>query len=63
MHWNKAWILTQDCDNFAKKIKKKLYSELQNLEKNKTKNGNIYRIRKKQFEETFVCLISPIQMQ
>jgi hypothetical protein len=32
-------ILTQECDSHTKKIKQKLHSELQNLEKNKINNG------------------------
>ncbi|KAL4097880.1 hypothetical protein QTP88_022583 [Uroleucon formosanum] len=31
---------------------KKLYEDLRSLEKNKTKIGNLYRLREKQFEET-----------
>lgn len=51
IYWKKARIPNQDRDNCAKKLKK-LYEELRNLEKNKTKIGNLYRLRKRQFEET-----------
>lgn len=50
-YWKKARIPKQDRDNCAKKLKK-LYEEFQSLEKNKTKIGNLYRLREKQFEET-----------
>jgi len=51
IYWKKARIPTQDRDNCAKKLKK-LYEELRSLEKNKTKIGNLYQVREKQFEET-----------
>ncbi|KAE9523392.1 hypothetical protein AGLY_015944 [Aphis glycines] len=51
IYWKKARIPNQDRDNCAKKLKK-LYEDLRSLEKNKTKIGNLYRLREKQFEET-----------
>ncbi|KAL4085212.1 hypothetical protein QTP88_027071 [Uroleucon formosanum] len=51
IYWKKARIPNQDRDNCAKKLKK-LYEDLRSLEKNKTKIGNLHRLREKQFEET-----------